>query len=67
MVFRLVVGCLDQERGSQDEKQTIYSSSIAKGLKFNETIFGENSFLESFWQKGHKIYPESGLSSFIQN
>ena len=51
----------------QDEKQTIYSSSIAKGLKFNETIFGENSFLESFWQKGHKIYPESGLSSFIQN
>ena len=48
MVFRLVVGCLDQERGSQDEKQTIYSSSIAKGLKFNETIFGENSCLESF-------------------
>lgn len=48
MVLRLVVGCLDQERGSQDEKQTIYSSSIAKDLKFNETIFGENSCFESF-------------------
>ena len=48
----------------QDEKQTIYSSSIAKG---NEIVLGENSYFDSFWQKRPKIYPESGLSSFIQN